>query len=66
MLQLNNLTKDYTTPRGSLPILTGVNLSFNRGDAVAMMGPSGSGKSTLLYLLGALEPPTNGTVTLDG
>src|SRR5262245_28491448 len=65
MLQLNNLTKDYATPRGSLPILDRVTLSFSRGDAVAMMGPSGSGKSTLLYLLGALEPPTSGTITLD-
>ena len=37
-----------------------------RGDAVAIMGPSGSGKSTLLYILGALEAPTTGTVTLDG
>ena len=65
MLQLNNLTKDYATPRGSLPILDRVTLTFSRGDAVAMMGPSGSGKSTLLYLVGALEPPTSGTVTLD-
>lgn len=66
MLQLNNLTKDYPTPRGRLPILADVTLSFERGDAVAIMGPSGSGKSTLLYLLGALDPPTAGTVTLDG
>ncbi|HEX9001655.1 MAG TPA: ABC transporter ATP-binding protein [Blastocatellia bacterium] len=66
MLQLNNLTKDYATPRGNLPILAGVTLTFNRGDAVAMMGPSGSGKSTLLYLVGALESPTSGTVMLDG
>lgn len=66
MLQLNNLSKDYATPRGNLPILAGVTLTFNRGDAVAMMGPSGSGKSTLLYLVGALESPTSGTVMLDG
>ena len=66
MLQLNNLTKDYPTPRGRLPILDHVTLTFQRGDAVAMMGPSGSGKSTLLYLLGALDAPTAGTVTLDG
>jgi len=43
-----------------------VSLSFAPGDAVASMGPSGSGKSTLLYLLGALEPPTSGTITLNG
>jgi len=66
MLQLNNLSKDYPTPRGRLPILDHVTLAFQRGDAVAMMGPSGSGKSTLLYLLGALDAPTAGTVTLDG
>ena len=39
---------------------------MRRGDAAAIMGPSGSGKSTLLYILGALEPPTTGSVTLDG
>ncbi len=66
MLQLNNLTKDYPTPDGRLPILADVTLKFERGDAVAIMGPSGSGKSTLLYLLGALDPPTAGSVTLDG
>jgi lipoprotein-releasing system ATP-binding protein len=43
-----------------------VNLSLSLGDAVSIMGPSGCGKSTLLYILGALEPPTSGTVTLDG
>jgi lipoprotein-releasing system ATP-binding protein len=38
---------------------------LSRGDAVSIMGPSGSGKSTLLYIMGALEPPSSGTVTLD-
>ena len=66
MLNVDNLSKSYTTPRGELPILEGVSLTLDRGDAVAIMGPSGSGKSTLLYSLGALEPPTSGTVTLDG
>lgn len=47
-------------------VLAGVSLSFAPGDAVAIMGPSGSGKSTLLYILGALEPPTSGSVTIDG
>ena len=66
MLVVENLSKEYRTPRGALPILSGVSLRLNRGDAVAVMGPSGSGKSTLLYILGALEPPTSGSVTLDG
>lgn len=48
-----------------MPVLADVSLSFEAGDAAAIMGPSGSGKSTLLYILGALEPPTTGTVTLD-
>ncbi|MFN8001568.1 MAG: ABC transporter ATP-binding protein [Acidobacteriota bacterium] len=66
MLEIKHLSKSYTTPRGPLPILSDINLSFRRGDAVAMMGPSGSGKSTFLYTLGALEPPTSGEVVLDG
>ena len=66
MLIADRLSKSYRTPRGELPILTGVSLSVDRGAAVAIMGPSGSGKSTLLYILGALEPPSAGTVTLDG
>jgi lipoprotein-releasing system ATP-binding protein len=65
LLELANLTKEYATPRGSLQILSEINLTFQRGDAVAIMGPSGSGKSTLLYVIGALDPPTSGTVTLD-
>ena len=66
MLEVKDLKKDYPTPRGPLEILSNVSLSLERGDAVAIMGPSGSGKSTLLYILGALEPPTSGSLTLDG
>jgi lipoprotein-releasing system ATP-binding protein len=66
MLEVQKVSKSYTTPRGPLEILSDVSLSLSRGDAVAIMGPSGSGKSTLLYILGALEPPTAGAVTLDG
>ena len=66
MLQVENLTKDYPTPRGPLRVLSNVSVSFSPGDAAAIMGPSGAGKSSLLYVLGALEPPTSGTVTLDG
>jgi lipoprotein-releasing system ATP-binding protein len=66
MLEVTNLTKEYATPRGPLPVLQGVSFSLAPGDGAAIMGPSGAGKSSLLYILGALEPPTSGTVTLDG
>ena len=66
MLTASEITKSYPTPRGELRILTGISLTLNRGDAVAVMGPSGSGKSTLLYILGALEPPSSGRVSLGG
>ncbi|MBI3406302.1 MAG: ABC transporter ATP-binding protein [Acidobacteria bacterium] len=66
MLEISQLSKDYLSPSGSISILSGISLTFNRGDAVSIMGPSGSGKSSLLYILGALEPPTSGTVSLDG
>jgi lipoprotein-releasing system ATP-binding protein len=49
-----------------LPILSDVSFTLARGDSVSIVGPSGSGKSTLLYIVGALEPPTAGTVTLEG
>ncbi len=66
MLKVENVSKEYPTPRGPLKIVSDVSLSLSRGDALSIMGPSGSGKSTLLYMIGALEPPTSGTVTLDG
>ena len=65
MLQVAHITKQYPTPRGPLTVLADVSFSLAPGDAAAVMGPSGSGKSTLLYILGALEPPTSGQVTLD-
>ena len=64
MLSLSSVSKRYDGP-GDLSILENVNLSVDRGQSVAIMGPSGSGKSTLLYLIGALDPPSAGTVTID-
>jgi lipoprotein-releasing system ATP-binding protein len=66
MLTVDHVSKAYPTPRGQLQILSDVTFSLAKGAAIAIMGPSGSGKSTLLYILGALEPPSSGTVTLDG
>jgi lipoprotein-releasing system ATP-binding protein len=66
MLDVSSVSKSYPTPRGPLAVLSGVSFSLAPGQAAAMTGPSGSGKSSLLYILGALEPPSSGTVTLSG
>jgi lipoprotein-releasing system ATP-binding protein len=66
LLQVADVAKEYPTPRGSLRVLSDVSFSLAPGEAAAIMGPSGSGKSSLLYVLGALEPPSSGAVTLDG
>jgi lipoprotein-releasing system ATP-binding protein len=66
MLNVASLTKEYATARGPLTVLSDVSFALAPGEAAAIMGPSGSGKSSLLYVLGALEPPTSGTITLDG
>jgi lipoprotein-releasing system ATP-binding protein len=66
VLKVENVSKEYPTPSGPLKIVSDVSLSLSQGDALSIMGPSGSGKSTLLYMMGALEPPTHGTITLDG
>ncbi len=66
MLNATHLSKSYPTPAGELTVLRDVTLSLNPGDAACVMGPSGSGKSTLLYILGGLEPPTSGSVQLNG
>ena len=65
MLEVINLSKDYPTPRGPLAVLSRISFGLSLGDAVAIMGPSGSGKSTLLHIIGALDTPSSGTVTLD-
>jgi lipoprotein-releasing system ATP-binding protein len=66
VLDVSHVAKHYPTPRGPLAVLSDVTFSLAPGEAAAIMGPSGSGKSSLLYALGALEPPSSGTVTLDG
>src|SRR5262245_32085998 len=64
-LVATNVSKEYPTRTGPLSVLRGVNLSLDRGQALAVMGPSGSGKSTLLHMLGTLDRPTTGTITLE-
>jgi lipoprotein-releasing system ATP-binding protein len=66
VLEASQLTKIYPSPAGPLTVLAEVSFSLGPGDSAVIMGPSGSGKSSLLYVLGGLEPPTSGVVTLDG
>jgi lipoprotein-releasing system ATP-binding protein len=65
-LQVTHLEKAYATRSGPLPVLRDINLELERGQALAVMGPSGSGKSTLLHILGTLDQPTEGKITLEG
>jgi lipoprotein-releasing system ATP-binding protein len=66
VLQVSNVSKHYSTPRGPLVVLSDVTFALAPGEAAVVTGPSGSGKSSLLHVLGALDPPSSGTVTLDG
>jgi putative ABC transport system ATP-binding protein len=65
-IQTENLTKVYGAGETAITALDQVNLNVNAGEFVAVMGPSGCGKSTLLHLLGGLDRPTQGSVSIDG
>lgn len=65
-LVATSLGKTFAARGRDLEILRNVNLRMSSGDSAAILGPSGSGKSTLLNILGTLESPTSGTVTLNG
>jgi len=66
LIQTENLTKTYGSGETAVTALDHVNLSVNAGEFVAVMGPSGCGKSTLLHLIGGLDRPTEGRVSIDG
>lgn len=64
MIKVKNLTKTYETPGESIQVLDRLDLTLAAGETAAIVGPSGSGKSTLLNLLGALDRPTSGSITI--
>jgi putative ABC transport system ATP-binding protein len=66
LIQTENLTKIYGSGETAVTALDHVNLTVNAGEFVAVMGPSGCGKSTLLHLLGGLDRPSAGEVSIDG
>lgn len=66
ILKAEKLTKVYGTDATQVHALRGVDLSIQKGEFVAVVGTSGSGKSTLLHMLGGLDRPTGGKVTIDG
>lgn len=65
LINLDSVTKTYSSAGSSVSALRGVSLDILQGQSVAVMGPSGSGKSTLLSVIGGLNPPTEGKITID-
>jgi len=65
-LTVSGLRKEYPTPSGPLKILDGIDLQLSKGENLAVLGPSGCGKSTFLRIVGTLDQPTAGDVTLEG
>ena len=66
VLAAHNVSKEVSSPEGSLTILDDVSFNVSAGESIAVVGPSGAGKSTLLALLAGLDLPTNGHVVLNG
>ena len=66
LISVRNLSKHYRLEKADAPALVDVSLDILPGERVCLMGPSGSGKSTLLNLIGCIDSPSEGTVTIDG
>jgi putative ABC transport system ATP-binding protein len=66
LVEIRNLSKQYLRGRQKIEVLHHVQLDIEQGDFMALMGPSGSGKTTLLNLIGGLDSPTEGSLTIGG
>ena len=66
LLEVNNISKTYGSGEAAVHALRNVSFSVSKGEYVAIVGESGSGKSTLLNMIGALDTPTSGKVTISG
>lgn len=66
LIQLQGLNKTYETPAGAFSALRGIDLTIDRGEFVAIVGKSGSGKSTLLNMVGGIDRPSSGSITVGG
>ncbi len=66
IVTLKGVTKIYQDGKVAVPALRGINLSIQKGEFVVVAGPSGSGKTTLLNIIGGLDQPTKGSVSLEG
>ena len=66
MIQIRNVTKSYERGKQKVEVLHGLSLDVPKGDFVALMGPSGSGKTTLLNLIGGLDTPSSGQLSVGG
>lgn len=66
LIEIKRLSKTYYRGSEAIEVLKDVDLTIGKGEFVAFMGPSGSGKTTLLNLIGGLDVPTSGSITIDG
>ena len=66
LISLKNISKSYIFNKENYKVLKAINLDIKQGEAISIIGPSGSGKSTLLKLIGLLDIPNSGTITING
>ena len=66
LLEVSNLTREFTAGEGTVQILKGIDLKIYAGELVAIVGQSGSGKSTLMNILGCLDKPCSGSYLVNG